>query len=118
MLPKITIAVILLIIIIMYFMMPGSRAKSQSAVVILWFFRPDCGHCTRMSDAWDEFASALPADVAIEKINVTENQELSEDFRVQGVPHIVKVEGDKRTIYSGDRSASDLLKFSNERMSN
>jgi thiol-disulfide isomerase/thioredoxin len=88
--------------------------RLQPKVIILWFFRPGCGHCDRMEAAWKKFASNLPADVAVEKINVMENPDMAEDFRVEGVPHIVKVVNGKRIIYSGDRSAEDFLKFALE----
>lgn len=95
---------------------PGKNwsLSNQPKVIILWFYRDGCGHCDRMKPAWDAFAANLPDGVGAEKIDAAKYKEMARDFRVEGVPHIVKVVGDKRIIYSGDRSTADFIKFAGE----
>ena len=54
-------------------------------------------------------------DIEVKKIDSTENTDMASDFNVVGVPYIVRVQGIRRYVYNGDRSAEDLLRFANER---
>lgn len=87
--------------------------RKPRAVVYL-FYRPGCPWCDKMKPAWDEFTRQAPFDISVEKINVLEEKDLAESFGVNGVPHVVKVENDKKIVYSGDRTTEDLLAFANK----
>lgn len=100
---------VVLILVIMYCVYRSMPTKPHRK--IYWFFRKGCGHCTRMESAWEKFAKMCPAYIDIEKINTSENQTMADDYGVDGVPYIVKVEGNMRTVYTGDRSAEDLYSF-------
>ncbi len=86
---------------------------------VIWFYRPDCGHCQNMMSNWESFetrcALTMLPPVSTKKVNINEpnNQELAQNYGVQGVPFIVRLDGDGyRNLYSGDRSAEDLLHWS------
>ncbi|MGL5936413.1 MAG: protein disulfide isomerase family protein, partial [Cetobacterium sp.] len=104
-----------------YNMIMGGSSKTwsqtnQPKVIMLWFYRDGCGFCDRMQPAWDDFVQNLPDGIAAEKIDAARYREMAADFRVESVPHIVKVVSDKRIIYSGDRSAEDFSKFAMEQI--
>jgi Thioredoxin len=85
---------------------------------VIWFYRPDCGHCAKMHSEWDKFErqamfTAFPR-IAPKKINVNEpeNRQLSENYEISGVPHIVKLEEyGRRVVFSGERTAGELMKW-------
>jgi thiol-disulfide isomerase/thioredoxin len=107
--------IVALIILIIFLTMSSSNFSFMGTpsitTTVIWFYRPGCGFCTRMEPAWAEFASMVPANINIRKINTLENREMADDFGVSGVPFIVKVTDNDRQIYEGDRSAQDLLRF-------
>jgi thiol-disulfide isomerase/thioredoxin len=107
------IAIVLIILFIVFYVYKNSFAKKVKATV-KWFYRKNCGHCRNMESEWDRFVTMAPTDIAIEKINILENQELAKAYNVQGVPYIVAEKPDlSKVVYNGDRTAEDLLRFSN-----
>ena len=88
-----------------------SIPEVEPIVEVILFHSPNCGHCNKMAPAWKELESMVGSNVKIKKIDTAENPQLAEYFGVQGVPHIVKTEGAKQSIYRGDRTAKDLYNF-------
>lgn len=85
---------------------------------VIWFYRPDCGHCHNMKPEWDKFSSAMCLTVfphiETKKIDISDPQNayLAENYEVSGVPFIVKLEDDGvRNIYNGDRTYGDLSRW-------
>ncbi len=89
---------------------------SLSDITVMWFFRPGCGHCTSMKEAWNKLKdSGLPSNIKIQEINTAlpENAEISAEYSVSGVPHIIKQKlgpgGNLYVmIYNGDRSTKSM----------
>lgn len=107
------IAICIIVLIAIYYF-TNTTNSSNDKDKIIWFYSPGCGYCTNMENDWAIFKSRAPSNFVLEKINTTKNQKMADDFGVEGVPHIVKIKNGKRTVYSGDRSAKDLLKFALE----
>ena len=90
-----------------------------NTVRVLWFYRPDCGHCQRMHNEWDKFETScvftMFPRISPKKININEesNIKLSENYNVQGVPHIVKLGSDGyRDVFNGTRDANAFMEWS------
>ncbi len=90
-----------------------------NTIRVLWFYRPDCGYCQSMRSEWDKFESScvftMFPKISPKKININEesNRKLSENYEVQGVPHIVKLELDGyRDVFNGPREAEVLMAWS------
>ena len=90
-----------------------------NAIQVLWFYRDDCSYCNKMEDEWSKFESSsrfsLFPRISTKKININDetNQNLSNNYEIQGVPHIVKLGADGyRDVYSGERTAAALTKWS------
>ena len=89
--------------------------KNKDKITIILFYRDGCGFCEKIEPEWNKFKTMVGPNIEIKKIDSMENTDMASDFNVVGVPHIVRVQGTKRYVYSGDRSAEDLLRFANER---
>lgn len=101
-----TIIIIFLVLIILFMMpMPGEPD------LIIWFYSPGCGHCTRMESDWKQMETMVGSNVKVQKVSTLDNPALAEYFNVQSVPHIVKTQGSSHAVYHGDRSAKDLYNF-------
>ena len=89
---------------------------SLSDITVMWFFRPGCGHCTKMKDAWNKLKeSGIPSNIKLQEINTAlpENAEISAEYSVSGVPHIIKQklgpDGNLYVmVYNGDRSTKSM----------
>ena len=83
------------------------------------FYAPWCGHCKRLSPAWNELGDAdLGSDVHIGRVDCTRQIKLRERFRISGYPTLLfvapaKEAGAPRVIhkYSGSRSLDSLSAF-------
>lgn len=91
------------------FNLPASKSMT-----IIWFYRPGCGWCDKMNPEWERFEKMAPSNLTLKKINTAEEQEMAEDFGVQGVPFIVKVVDGKRKVFQGERSAENFMRFCKE----
>jgi glutaredoxin len=89
---------------------------SLSDITVMWFFRPGCGHCTNMKEAWNKLKeSGIPSNIKLHEINTAlpENAEISAKYSVSGVPHIIKqklgLDGKLYVmVYNGDRSTKSM----------
>lgn len=69
-------------------------AESPIPVVVdLW--APWCGPCRAMSPVLDEVAGRYAGRVKVVKVNVDEEPNLAAAFRVQGIPTLAVVHGNK-----------------------
>ncbi len=82
---------------------------------IYYFYKDECKHCKKLQPSWDLFSAScswtMTVPVEID-CDVEKNQKMRDDFGAKTVPHLVKVSGDSRETYSGDRTTEDILKWS------
>ena len=79
--------------------------------VLLDFWAAWCGPCRMVSPVVDEIANESP-NVKVGKINVDEQQELAQAFKVMSIPTLAVVKGGKvvKTVV-GARPKADILKM-------
>jgi thiol-disulfide isomerase/thioredoxin len=90
----------------------GKEAFSGNTTVY-WFYRPGCPHCDNMKGEWSKMKKSLPSKYNVIDVNTSlpENQKLSQQYNVQGVPHIVKVSASGQSVYNGKRTASEMKQW-------
>lgn len=103
--------IIIIVILTLLLVVCICRSMSMPKRKMYWFYSKTCGHCTRMEPAWEKFAAMCPAYIDVQKINTAENQQMAQDYGVNGVPYVVKEEAGRRDVYEGDRTAQDLYNF-------
>lgn len=67
---------------------------SQERLVVVDLWAPWCEPCKTLSPILEEVVTSLGPGVALAKVNVDENQELAQAFRVQGIPAV-------KVVYQG-----------------
>ena len=88
--------------------------KKGYGVTVYFFHRSSCPHSVKMYDEWDKFynKAKYSGDITAYKISTEStnpnDKALIKDFKIRGVPHIVKVKNNMRTKYTGERSADKM----------
>ncbi len=81
----------------------------DSKPTLVDFYATWCGPCKMMHPILEQVKSKLGDEVAIVKIDVDKNQELSAQYRVQSVPTlIIFKDGEVKWRAAGVHSAEDL----------
>ena len=113
MIEHVIIILILLYIIYGFNQLEPFVDNNSKQIIVYWFHRPGCPHCDNMKHAWQMLKKELPPKYLLKDINTSlpRNNELADKYKVEGIPHIVKVKGSKYVVYSGDRSTSDMKKW-------
>ena len=63
-------------------------AASMQTPVLVDFWAPWCGYCRRIGPAVDALAAEYAGKVAVGKVNVDEQPELAEQFKVMTIPSL------------------------------
>ncbi|KAF4316567.1 hypothetical protein G195_009730 [Phytophthora kernoviae 00238/432] len=85
--------------------------EQDSAVWMIEFYAPWCGHCKELTPEYKKAAKALEGVVKVAAIDCQEHEEFIQQYAVQGFPTI-KFFGDnkyKPTTFDGDRTAKGIV---------
>ena len=82
--------------------------------IVYWFHRPGCPHCDNMKGEWGKMKRSLSSKYKIIDVDTTlpQNTQLANRYRVNGVPHIVKVSSSGgQSVYNGNRTADAMKQW-------
>jgi putative thioredoxin len=84
-------------------------AESQKRPVLIDFWAPWCGPCKQLTPILEQAVAAQKGKVALAKVNIDDNPELAQAFRVQSVPMVVAFfQGQPVTGFAGARPKSEV----------
>lgn len=70
-----------------------------------------CGHCKRLTPAWNELAVEAKGLFSVAKVDATEHTYTAKRFDVRGFPTIKLLHQGKMYSYEGPRTVKDLREF-------
>lgn len=68
---------------------------SSSSVVLIDFFAPWCGPCTKMEPMFKKLSEKYNGKIKIVRINADENRKLSQSFKKRGFPILIAYKNQK-----------------------
>ena len=81
----------------------------KDGFVFLDFFADWCMPCMMMSPIVDEVSEKMDGKVKFGKVNVDDNQAISQKFNVTSIPHfIIFKDGKEKESFNGSLSEEDL----------
>jgi thioredoxin 1 len=90
-----------------------SKVKKSDKPVLLDFYADWCGPCKLSGPILDKLADEYKDKVTILKINVDDNQEISQTYQVMSIPTIVVYkageEVDRKIGFGGEQGYRDLI---------
>ena len=87
------------------------QVLENSKPVLLDFWATWCGPCRMVAPIVEEIAAERP-DIVVGKINVDEEMELAQRFRVLSIPTLVVIKGGEVTAKAvGFRTREEILKL-------
>jgi hypothetical protein len=92
--------------------------QNSETCKIYWFHKNECKNCTEMKNDW-EMAEKKLQSTSIKMISIDanepQNKKMRANFKIDTVPHIVKVFSDgTRSVYKGVRKCDDILEWAYE----
>ena len=72
-----------------------ASVQNSEVPVVVDFWAPWCAPCRAISPLLDELAQTYAGRVKVAKVNVDEEPDLAQVFRVTGIPTLVAVRGTK-----------------------
>ncbi len=81
-----------------------SEAVDKSPLILVEFYAPWCGHCKQLEPEYKKAAADLQAsNIALAKVDATEETELAQQFGVEGYPMLFMFRHGVKYDYSGPR---------------
>ena len=82
---------------------------------LYYFYMNGCGWCDKFNPVWTELTNC-ENEINIkqgnmEKINGPENNNLTNEYKVDGYPTIILVKNNKRNKYEGNRELEELKRW-------
>ncbi len=79
--------------------------------VLVDFWAPWCGPCQMMAPIIEELAKELEGKVKVGKLNVDENPQMAEKYKVMGIPTLIYFQnGEVVKSITGLRDKEEILK--------
>lgn len=84
-------------------------AESQKRPVLIDFWAPWCGPCKQLTPVLEEAIKAKDGKVALAKVDIDQNPELAQAFRVQSIPFVIAFyKGQPVSGFQGARPKSEV----------
>ncbi|XP_015125051.1 protein disulfide-isomerase TMX3 [Diachasma alloeum] len=79
---------------------------------LVMMYAPWCTHCQRLEPVWAHVAQNLDAtSIKVGRLDCARFTGVSQHFEVRGFPTILFIKGEKTSIYTGDRTHEEIVKF-------
>lgn len=88
------------------------EVANSDVPVIIDMWAPWCGPCRSLAPVLEKLASEYEGQVKVVKINIDEEPELAQAFRVQSIPVVIgMVDGEVKDMQVGFRGEAPLRKM-------